>query len=487
MKKSKILAAAMALAMTVPMTLTGYAADSDAVKCDVNQDGEFNLSDMVTFNKWILGRGELADSAAADANEDGELNIFDYVEMRRVLLSGINQWAQPMDNAEVRNLCQGIKPSEKEDAEADEQFILGQTEFALELLKNTAEEGENTLVSPYSVMQALAMTANGADGTTKEEMEKVLGGMPIEELNKYLRTQRLSQPSIDGCKVNVTNSIWTNNEIFRPSAEFIQANVDFFDSEVFATPFNNDAMNAINGWVNKKTDGMIDKILTELSKNSTAVLVNTVTFDSEWAVTYYEDDVFDGIFTSAEGKEQEVGMLSSTENVYLKTDDAVGFMKPYIGGRYSFAALLPDEDTTPEELIDSFTAESFNTMINEKDRFKKVHVLMPKFKAEYSQELSNVLSDMGMPTAFSEELADFSKMNATGEPDSYIGEVQHKTALELTEKGTKAAAATAVVMTEKTAVSMDEYVRLDRPFVYFIMDNETSLPLFIGTMNSIEQ
>lgn len=486
MKKERIVSSLLALIMALPVTNAIGAIAESKIKGDVNSDNVFNLSDMVSFSRYLLGRGELGNAECGDLNGDGELDIFDYVGMRELLLSDISKWTQSMDNAGSLNLCQGVNASQKNGKEADERFILGQTEFSLELLKNTAEADKNVLISPYSVMQALAMTANGADGATKEEMEKVLGGLKIEELNEYLLAQRLSQPSIEGCKVNVANSIWTNKGEFSPAAEFIQTNVDYYNSDVFSAPFNDATLDDINKWIENKTDGMIPKILDKFGPNAVAELVNAVTFDSEWETLYEENKIIDGTFTASDGSEQDVKMLSSTESTYLTTDNAVGFMKPYKGGRYSFAALLPDADITPEELISDLDAEEFNSIFADKNNYAEVNVSIPKFTVEYGAELPDALKKMGIENAFTEE-ADFSKMSADGLDDVYIGNVIHKTALELTEKGTRAAAATVVEMADKGMPMNLKSVVLDRPFVYCIIDNETSLPLFIGIQNSIDE
>ena len=231
---------------------------------------------------------------------------------------------------------------------------------------------------------------------------------------------------------------------------------------------------------------MIPKMLDKFGTNAVMELINAVAFDSEWEVQYSEKDIIKSVFHAADGSEQDIEMLSSDESIFLEAENAVGFMKPYKGGRYSFAALLPENGTTPEEFVESLDAEEFNRIFEDKDSYAEVHVSIPKFNAEYGAELPDALKKMGMETAFTEK-ADFSKMSADGGKDIYIGNVIHKTALELTEKGTRAAAATVVEMQEKGMPMNDISIVLNRPFVYCIIDNETSLPLFIGIENSIEK
>ncbi|MDE5564180.1 MAG: leucine-rich repeat protein, partial [Oscillospiraceae bacterium] len=139
---------------------------------DVSGDGELNVLDIVMMQKWLLGVGEMTVAQAADINDDGEVDIFDLALMKRALLAAQTITPPAPMEMNATNLMKDAAPDFVVGAEADDAFILGQTKFALSLLQNTAEENVNTLVSPYSVVQALGMTANGAAGDTKTEMEQ---------------------------------------------------------------------------------------------------------------------------------------------------------------------------------------------------------------------------------------------------------------------------------------------------------------------------
>ena len=118
--------------------------------------------------------------------------------------------------------------------------------------------------------------------------------------------------------------------------------------------------------------------------------------------------------------------------------------------------------------------------------------MIPKFKYNYGESLKEILPELGMETAFNPDLADFTKINDLSVPDSrplYIDDVIHKTKIEVTEKGTKAAAATAVVMGADAAAPIEKkkvYIYLDRPFVYMIVD-KNNVPLFIGAATQLEE
>ena len=224
---------------------------------------------------------------------------------------------------------------------------------------------------------------------------------------------------------------------------------------------------------------MIPNIIDKFDENDVMYLINCVAFDSEWAEKYEEEQVEENeTFTNEKGEKVKCTMLSSKESVYVSNDRAEGFIKNYKGGKYSFMAVLPNEGTDVKDYVSSMTADEFAKLYNNRTE-DKVVTKMPEFKYDHSLELSESLKKMGMTQAFS-NAADFSKLLENTE--TYIGKVLHKTHIELGANGTKAAAATAVEVRAKGEISARKEVILDRPFVYAIMDNESGLPVFMGTV-----
>ena len=193
----------------------------------------------------------------------------------------------------------------------------------------------------------------------------------------------------------------------------------------------------------------------------------------------------DGKFIASDGTVQEAKMLCSSED-YISDDNTKGIIKDYCGLKYAFAALLPDEDIPMDTYIEGLTAEKLRDLLANRfgDNYTQANAKLPKFSYEYENELSQELIDMGMPTAFS-EAADFTRMNAADNKIS-IGEVLHKTFIDLDENGTKAAAATIVKMRDKAMpLSPEKEIVFDRPFIYCIYDTNTLVPVFIGVINSL--
>lgn len=446
---------------------------------DVNNNGEIDIADLVMLEKYLLGKSELEEWKLADLCEDGVIDSFDLVLMRKTLINTAGyEKPQPYDT--IVNLSEGFEAQSAEGAKADDEFIMAQTKFALDLMQKSVSEDTNTLISPYSVMQALSTTANGADNETLAEIEKVLGGISIDKLNEYLYTQRTSQPNDKNCKLSTANSIWFRDDSERISVlpEFLQKNKTYYDSDSFKAPFDESTVKDINNWVNEKTDKMIPEVIKNINSNAVAFIINAVVFDAKWMEQYEENQVSSGAFTAYDGTIQDVEMLNSVEHFYLEDENASGIYKYYEGGKYAFAALLPDADISVNDYIAGLTPESLNTILSSPIH-KNVYCSLPKFSYDYENELKDELQSMGMEQAFVDGIADFSKM---AEASISIDKVIHKTHIELTESGTRSAAVTVVEFTDNAVITPDVNLVFDRPFVYCIVNTETSLPVFIGTL-----
>lgn len=451
---------------------------------DVNNNGEIDIADLVMLEKYLLGKGELDEWKLADLCEDGVIDSFDLALMRKTLINTVG-YERPQPDDTTVNLSERFEAQSAKGAKADEEFIMAQTKFALDLMQKSVSEDTNTLISPYSVMQALSMTANGADGETLAEMEKALGGISIDKLNEYLYTQRTSQPNDENCKLSTANSIWFRDDSERINVlpEFLQKNKTYYDADSFKAPFNKSTVKDINNWVNEKTDEMIPKIINDIDPNVVSFIINAVAFDAKWMKQYEENQISSGNFTAYDGTVQEAEMLNSIESLYLEDDNAVGIYKYYAGKKYAFAALLPDEGISVSDYVAELTPESLNKIFSS-PKYVNIECSLPKFSYDYENELSDDLQLMGMKQAFKSDSADFSRMS---EISLYISKILHKTHIELTESGTKAAAVTAVELSNDCVLIPDKSVAFDRPFVYCIVDTETSIPVFIGTLMTIPE
>ncbi|MCL1806804.1 MAG: serpin family protein [Oscillospiraceae bacterium] len=389
--------------------------------------------------------------------------------------------------AAADDLMKGVSSNKVNGKPVDDAFIGSAADFAVELFKKSVSADQNALISPLSVQLALAMTANGAGGETLRQMEALLGGgLSIDSLNETLYSYTKGLPSTAKSKLSIANSIWFRDDEDRLQVQpgFLQANADYYKAAAYKAAFDTQTLKDVNNWVKDNTDGMIKEILEEILDDDVLYLINAIVFDAEWKNVYYLENVRKGDFTDISGTKKKADFMHSSEYTYLEDGLAAGFIKPYENG-YSFAALLPNEGISIGEYIASLNGAGFlETLQNAQN--VEVYAALPKFEYEYDVNMNDILIALGMPDAFDMDEAEFEKMAVSSRGNIFIDRVIHKTFISVDELGTKAGAATLVAMSDAGAApSQPKTVRLDRPFVYVIIDNATNLPIFIGTVMNV--
>lgn len=381
------------------------------------------------------------------------------------------------------DLMDGVKAGTPTDVQVQEETWEGMQDFSVKLLQTTCDEEENTLVSPMSVLSALAMTANGARGETLAQMEDTLGGT-VEQLNGVLTGLGQEEDS----PLYLANSIWfAEGGRITPNPDFLQVNADCYRAGVFEAPFDQTTVTDINRWVKEHTHGMVEEILEEIPRDTVMYLINALAFEAEWENLYQKEDVWQQAFTNQEGKVQQVSMMHSEEQFYLRDDQTQGFMKYYQGGRYAFVALLPDKGISVLDYVKGLDGQKLKALLDNPTSVPVV-ATMPKFESEMEVDLQEALKEMGMVLPFDSAQADFTGLGTSLEGNLYINQVFHKAYLEVQETGTRGGAATAVEINCEGAFQEPEdqkVVTLDRPFVYLVVDASSMLPVFMGTVLSV--
>ena len=381
------------------------------------------------------------------------------------------------NNLTATELTAGIEPAGAASLEVGEGADT--YDFALGLLRESAGE-ESALVSPLSVLSALALAESGADGATLAQMEQVTG-MSADELTDLL--QAYGALADDG-PLSVANSVWLrDSDGLVVEDDFLETCGERLGAQVFSAPFDDSTVDDVNAWISEKTHEMIPQMLNQISDDAQLLLVNALAFEGGWEDPFDSELTSPDTFTREDGTEQDVTMMRSTEDSYLEGELATGFVKPYEGYDYAFVGLLPAEGVTVDELLaslDGNTLEELLTPVADAG----AEIGLPKFTAIYEAELGGALRALGMTDAFDGNLADFSRMGTSDTGPLAVGGVLHKTFIDVNEEGTRAAAATVIPMEGVAAPGgLIEYheVILDRPFVYLIVDLRTGLPVFAGT------
>ena len=410
------------------------------------------------------------------------IKLIAFLVIVTALLSLINYLTKTHPANFANDLAKGITSNKVTGIKADDDFIKTVAGFSLELFKRSFSDRENTLISPLSVMLALSMAANGAEGETRAQMERVLGGdTRLDTLNEYLYGYTRALPNTEKSKTLIANSIWIRENLNRLSVmpAFLQKNADYYSAAVYRAPFSAQTVKDINKWVEENTDGMINEVLDEIKNDHMLFLINAITFDAEWKYIYQVNDIRKSDFTDFYGNKTEVDFMFSIESRYINAGPTQGFIKPYVEG-YSFVAILPDTKLSMSAYIDMLTGEDFMNMVKTgRNNSSFIHAYLPKFEYDFKLTMNDALISLGIHDAFT-GAADFSKMATSPEGPLCISEVLHKTYISVDERGTRAGAVTSVGAVPASGPMAT--IWLNRPFIYAIVDDATEIPIFIGTV-----
>ena len=363
-------------------------------------------------------------------------------------------------------------------------------DFAVKLLQESRQEGENTLLSPLSVTLALGMTSAGAGGETAEEFA-ALFGMERGTLSAYCLTLMEDYGDLGGSsETNLVNSLWCDPDLTLDDS-FVLTCRDYFNAQLYHADLQSgDTVRAINDWVKEATGEKIPTLLDRpLDDQAVLALLNAVYFKNQFErpfVTpthqwYMDFHNADGTVTRPQGMSN-----GQREEIYLSHDGGRGVILPYDDGKLGLLLMLPDEGVELTQYLSGWDGQTIAGLLRDQTT-AKVDLVVPKFRAEWSGELNDALKALGLTSAFDPGAADFTPMGHSENGSLFIGNVIHKTAFEVNEKGTEAAAATAVIADAGAAMPTDViFLTFDRPFVYGIVDLETGAPLFLGTLEQAQ-
>ena len=376
------------------------------------------------------------------------------------------------------------------DTDAVHELVLGNNEFALDLYEEVCgtQASDNIFFSPYSISSALGMTYVGARGQTATEMAGVLHfTLPVEatsrafhSLTGVLSSGDLStSESGDSFTLSISNGLWVQDG-FNLLDEYVTEVTRYYSAAVRNLDFIDDSEGAretINEWVAQSTLNRILDLIPpgSLDEDTRVVLTNAVYFKASWRKPFNERSTEDAPFTLVGGSTIDVPMMNQTDFFnYVATEGCEAVELDYAAGNASMLILLPDGDMA--EFQQGFNADMLET-IRRRLSSCNVSLSMPKFEFSRSMQLSDLLQDLGMESAFG-SAADFSGF--TGSPDLFISKVLHKAFVKVDEAGTEAAAATAVVMGLTAIPEQPVQMNIDSPFMFFILDRESGSIVFMG-------
>ena len=375
----------------------------------------------------------------------------------------------------------------------DNRLTAATSRFAFKLYDQILKRrrGKNTFVSPASVMMALAMTYNGADGTTREAMSRTLEieGMSLDDVNRaFADLKSALAPTDPKIQIKIANSVWARNG-FAIKPAFLQRNKQYYAAEIASLNFADPtAPETINAWVKRNTEGKIDKIVDgAIGDDVVLFLINATYFKGQWQVEFKKAQTKPDTFRLTGGERKQLSMMSQSGNyLYYKGKNFQSVVLPYGKGSVSMYVLLPDEQTSLDQFEQDLTPENWD-MWMKNFGFTPGDVMLPRFKVEWESSLKEALKALGMAEAFDPGRADFSLI---AEPQLgnrlFISQVKHKTFCEVNEEGTEAAAVTSVVGSVTSVQQPRERfsMKVDRPFFFAIRDNLTGVLLFMGSVTN---
>jgi serpin B len=360
-----------------------------------------------------------------------------------------------------------------------------QNAFGLKLLARVAMERrhENVFVSPSSIFLALAMLENGAAGKTRVAMRHTLevpAGVSDDAMQESAAAMLKALRSHDGIELSIANALWSDRSM-PLAAAFVQRCRDLYEADAITLEFlKPGAAEVINNWVRQKTRQKISNIVSpQIVAASKAILTNAVYFKGRWSDPFSKQATRDGTFHLVNGTQKTVPFMwqPALHGAYRSGDGFEAAVLPYERSGMALCAILPAPGKSPEEAL---AKVSIDKLIRGYEPFD-LELRLPRFTLDFSDSLKQPLGQMGMGIAFQFPGAEFAPL---GSPLFYIGDVLHKTRLEVDEEGTVAAAATAIAMPTDMAPRRVEKKTLvfDRPFALLLCDASTGAILFAGVV-----
>lgn len=413
----------------------------------------------------------------------------------------------------------------------DSDLVAAYNAAGFDLFKRLAATSGNIAFSPYSVGAAMAMALSGARGATEVEMAKVLhqalpraamedeNARVLAMLNSYdksavppqcptgmtLRKGQCKGPRLSGggcafparldanqcttppkyapsAKLTVANSLMLTKAGDKISANYIALVKRKFGAEVF----RNAGLAEVNSWVKRKTEGKIEKILDALDASARAVLLNAVYFKAAWLSVFEKRYTVEEDFNLTTTEKARVPTMHQTGSYAVAMQAEFRAIRlPYVVPSLGMIIVVPEKIDGVGELASQFDATRLADLRTALQS-RRVELALPRFKLTYSADLIPPFQAAGMQLAFSNQ-ADFSGMTGrrASEGDLKIGQIAHRAVVEVDEGGTEAAAVTAIVMMPKAAMPSKppEVFRVDRPFLFYLVDDATGTILFQGRVN----
>ncbi|HEY5236397.1 MAG TPA: serpin family protein [Rhabdochlamydiaceae bacterium] len=356
----------------------------------------------------------------------------------------------------------------------------GVSNFGWDLFPATAKNEKNTIFSPYSIYSCLSMTAAGAQGDTLKEMQKVLR-LPAN-LTQLSNALSANNESLQG-HLKIANSLWVAPK-FVIRADFRKTIESDFHASVQSLDFSasQTAANTINQWIANHTDQKITQLFgpNDLQSSTRLVLANALYFSAKFLKPFNPKMTTAQSFWTDTDSIVKTPMMEQTSSFFYVEDETFQTVAiPMEAQQIAFVIFLPKEKVF-SGLSSLMTSDKFKATLENLDA-AKVRVRIPKFTLKERFDLNQILSQLGITSAFTPK-ANFSGID--GKMELYLSKVLHEAYFALDESGIVAAAATGASMSMKSTGGVSKEFIADHPFIFALVDLQTKIPLFLGELTT---
>lgn len=364
------------------------------------------------------------------------------------------------------------------------EFQEGAIDFSFNLLKSSYKENSNTTIAPASAYLQMGLFANAGRKATKNEILDLLGNkMTVETLNQsaqYFQTRfdYLGDNLSDKFALKMSNDFWCNDNL-TVKTEFLKTNAKYYGIDMYRFLFTEDtALNKINNGTLDYTDADI-KPFDKIDESAFMYATSITEIKDNWLEDYAERNVSKDTFKGTNGDAQ-VSYFASSE-FYLKDEDSQGFIKSFKNTPLKLCVLMPNENVSIEKYIDSLNYEKFQGLIDSMDVIKRCNAYLPGFSVQVSMNITSALKNMGINTVFTKDAI---LTNMTQTENVYLNEVVQGIDLTINEKGISSAEI-ADKTTSSAVLDNNTTIKVNRPFVFAVVDNESNIPIYLGVVENI--
>ena len=382
------------------------------------------------------------------------------------------------------------------------------TNFELKMFRNhyalNKNKNSSFVLAPINSVFQLGLIANGASGDTQDEISLALGSdLTIDDINQCSSYFKSRMESVSKTATNEVNELsgkkeeaseteyvkFSNNLFFNDTSDvktkFLQTNANFYGDNIFRFMFSDE--NALTKVNNQFTDFTDKDVISSLSENNTLISVSATDISDLWLNPYAKTDIEKGTFNATDGS-RDVNYMTSTES-YIKTETAQGIIKYTSKNPLKLMLVMPNEDVSLDEYVSDFNFLEFTNLMESFNITENVNAVIPEFSIKsdgVAKSLSATLEESGLYTLFTED-ATFSEL--THSKDFFFNDmyeiIPSITVNQAGISGTVDKDGKSVIEKHTKEVQKAENdLKFERPFIFLLIDNESNIPVYIGTVNN---